>query len=165
MDNTPDWIESVAYDQADKFFEELQKAYGYGRDKGLQEAWEFANHLYSVGRDVTESIYLSGNGGKGIGVALEMPYADAVKEYEEWRDKAQTREIKSGDIVFNRNNMRNALVLHVIPDNNTAQIAEFNRDFSDGIMVHCPPLSALEKRIDGAVDLLALTANIEKAKE
>jgi hypothetical protein len=161
----PNWIESVAYDQADKFMEELQKAYSYGRDKGLQEAWEFANHLYSVGKDVTESIYMSMNGGKGIGVALEMPYADAIKEYEEWQDKAQTREIKSGDIVFNRNNKRNALVLHVIPDNGTAQVAEFNRDFSDGIMVHCPPLAALEKRIDGAVDLLALTANIEKAED
>jgi hypothetical protein len=32
-------------------------------------------------------------------------------------------------------------------------------------MVHCPPLAALEKRIDGAVDLLALTANIEKAED
>ena len=95
----PEWIESRAYEFADKMQEQMNEA------------------------------YLAG-------------YEDAVSEYER-----KHGGIKSGDVVYNMNNRCNALVLHVMPDGKSAQVAEFNPKSDDGIMIHCPPIAAFEKLI------------------
>ena len=64
---------------------------------GADKAWKLACHLYNLSPDVTEAIYWSMNGGKGLGVALEMPYAEAQAEYDAWQKRKN--EIHVGDEV------------------------------------------------------------------
>ena len=66
------------------------------KQRGQEEAWKLACHLYNVSPDVTDVIYRSMNGGKGLGVALEMPYAEAREKYEAWKEQ---KDIKVGDEV------------------------------------------------------------------
>lgn len=61
------------------------------------EVWEFARHLINMSPSVTEDIYRSMNGGKGIGVAVEMTYQEAKAEYDAWRKEKE--EIHVGDEV------------------------------------------------------------------
>lgn len=114
----PEWIESKAYELAEEIENQMEKAYNVGYDegkgqtwseevkkyelepeklkeaelRGAQKAWEFACHLYNVSPDVTNAIYLSMNGGKGLGVALEMPYIKAVEMYENWKQLKELSE-------------------------------------------------------------------------
>ena len=59
------------------------------------EVWDFASMLMNMHPDVAEDIYLSMNGGKGIGVAAEMTYSEAKAIYESW--KADKDKICVGD--------------------------------------------------------------------
>ena len=59
------------FDDAHKIsIEECQRSY----ERGIAEAWDFARHLNAVSPNITDNIYLSANGGKGMDVALEMTY-------------------------------------------------------------------------------------------
>lgn len=60
------------------------------------EVWEFASMLMRMHPDIAEDIYLSMNGGKGIGVAAEMTYQEAKAKYEAWKKRD---EIRVGDEV------------------------------------------------------------------
>ena len=120
---TPTWIESVAYELAEKIQYQMERAYNAGYDdgkgqawseeikkfeiepekvkeaelRGAESAWKLARHLFNVSEDVTDSIYMSMNGGKGLGVAFEMSYAEAAEKYELWKRKSA--EIHVGDEV------------------------------------------------------------------
>lgn len=85
-----------------------QKGYEVGQheattleyQQGLDDAWGFASHLAYVSDSVTNSIYISANGGKGLLVAFGMTYEEAKKQYDEYFDKKQKAdEIKVGDEV------------------------------------------------------------------
>lgn len=58
------------------------------------EVWDFASMLMNMHPDVAEDIYLSMNGGKGIGVAAEMTYSEAKAIYESWKKQKEDEEIK-----------------------------------------------------------------------
>lgn len=61
------------------------------------EVWEFASMLMRMHPDVANSIYISMNGGKGIGVASEMDYQEAKSKYDAWQEEKE--EIHIGDEV------------------------------------------------------------------
>ena len=68
--------------------------------RGLNDAWLFAEHLAYISDDVTNSVYMSMNGGKGLLVAFGMSYEDAKKQYDEYFKKKQEQEqIQVGDEV------------------------------------------------------------------
>ena len=70
----------------------------YEEHDTAEQAWELARHLYNgVSSDVIEAIYWSMNGGKGLGVAFEMPYAEAKAKYDAWQE--EINKIKAGDEV------------------------------------------------------------------
>jgi len=71
--------------------------------RGLKDAWTFAEHLVYISDDVTNSVYQSMNGGKGLLVAFGMPYEDAKKMYDEYfeRKKKAEKEFQVGDEVEN----------------------------------------------------------------
>ena len=79
-------------------------------EKGLNDAWGFARHLNAVASDITDNIYLSANGGKGIDVALEMTYEDAKKEYEEYFQRKQEEKIRMGDEVVFEDGVKGVLL-------------------------------------------------------
>ena len=58
------------------------------------EVWEFAGHLINVSPSVTEDIYWSMNGGKGIEVAVEMSYQEAKAKYDAWKKEKEDETIK-----------------------------------------------------------------------
>lgn len=98
------------YDDAHKISsEECQRSY----ERGIAEAWDFARHLNAVTSDITDNIYLSANGGKGVDVALEMTYEDAKKEYDEYFQKKREKDFCVGAEVENEDG-ETAYVL--IPD-------------------------------------------------
>ena len=69
------------------------------------EVWEFAGHLINVSPSVTEDIYWSMNGGKGIGVAVEMTYQEAKARYDSWKQEKE-EEIHVGDEVEDNDGTR-----------------------------------------------------------
>lgn len=77
--------------------------YTEGEDykQGTSDAWDFARHLNALTHDITDNIYLSMNGGKGLDVALEMTYEDAKKEYEEYFQRKKEKEFCVGAEVEN----------------------------------------------------------------
>ena len=86
------------FDDAHKIsIEECQRSY----EKGIAEAWGFARHLNAVSPNITDNIYLSANGGKGMYVALEMTYEDAKKEYEEYFQRKKEKAFCVGAEVEN----------------------------------------------------------------
>ena len=101
--------------------------------RGQEEAWELARHLYNVSPDVTESIYRSMNGGKGLGVALEMPYAEAKAKYDAWRKLKD--ELQIGDevkhdkygrcVLLEKRDLIGAELWHVI--DGTGKVCQINR--------------------------------------
>ena len=100
------------FDDAHKIsIEECQRPY----ERGIAEAWDFARHLNAVTSDITDNIYLSANGGKGMDVALEMTYEDAKKEYEEYFQRKKEKAFCVGAEVENKSG-EHAFVL--IPDYN-----------------------------------------------
>lgn len=68
-----------------------EKAY----QKGLSDAWSFAEHLAYISEDVTNSVYMSMNGGKGLLVAFGMSYEDAKKQYDEYFKKKEQKKQES----------------------------------------------------------------------
>ena len=87
--------------------------------RGLDDAWGFASHLAYVSDSVTNSIYISANGGKGLLVAFGMTYEEAKKQYDEYFDKKQKAdaEIKVGDEVIPIDAIRRPFVV-VSTENN-----------------------------------------------
>lgn len=75
------------------------EAYKKGKAEAEDEVWEFIGHLINVSPSVTEDIYWSINGGKGIEVAVEMSYQEAKAKYDAW-EKQKEEEIHVGDEVF-----------------------------------------------------------------
>ena len=76
---------------AEKMEEEAYK-------RGLNDAWLFASHLVGIADDVTDSIFVSDFGGKGLQVAFNMEYAEARKTYDLYFEKKEG-EIRAGDEV------------------------------------------------------------------
>lgn len=74
-----------------------EKAY----QKGLNDAWSFAEHLAYISDDVTNSVYMSMNGGKGLLVAFGMSYEDAKKQYDEYfkKKKEEQESITAEDVM------------------------------------------------------------------
>ena len=64
------------------------------REEIENEVWGFASHLINVSPSVTEDIYWSMNGGKGIGVAVEMTYQEAKARYDSWKQEKEDETIK-----------------------------------------------------------------------
>lgn len=86
------------FDDAHKIsVEECRNKY----EQGLNDAWSFAEHLAYVSDDITDSVYISMNGGKGLLVAFGMPYEEAKKMYDEYfeRKKKAEEEFQVGDEV------------------------------------------------------------------
>ena len=52
---------------------------------------------------------------------------------------------KVGDVVFNSNNYRYAVILQLRSDGHSATVAEYHPEREDKILVHTPPLAALLK--------------------
>jgi hypothetical protein len=77
--------------------------YTEGEDykQGTSDAWEFAGYLNEIGRDIVENVYLSMNGGKGMGVAFEMTYEEAKKKYDEYYQKKREKNFCVGAEVEN----------------------------------------------------------------
>jgi len=92
--------------------------------RGLDDAWGFASHLAYVSDSVTNSIYISANGGKGLLVAFGMTYEEAKKQYDEYFDKKQKAdaEIKVGDEVTPKSNDSNWLGVVVGVDDTNAMV-------------------------------------------
>ena len=69
--------------------------------KGLNDAWSFAEHLAYISDDVTNSVYMSMNGGKGLLVAFGMSYEDAKKQYDEYfkKKKEEQESITTEDVM------------------------------------------------------------------
>lgn len=74
-----------------------EKAY----QKRLNDAWSFAEHLAYISDDVTNSVYMSMNGGKGLLVAFGMSYEDAKKQYDEYfkKKKEEQESITAEDVM------------------------------------------------------------------
>lgn len=79
----------------DETEKEVEKAY----QKGLDDAWSFAGHLVGVSKDVTDSVYVSMNGGKGLPVAVEMSYEEAKKLYDQYFEQKEKVGITIGSVV------------------------------------------------------------------
>ena len=87
------------FDDAHKIsMEECKRSY----EKGIAEAWDFARHLNALAHDITDIIYLSMNGGKGLDVALEMPYTAAKRIYDEYYQEKREKDFCVGAEVENK---------------------------------------------------------------
>jgi hypothetical protein len=67
-------------------------------ERGLNDAWLFASHLVRIADDVTDSIFVSDLGSKGLQVAFNMEYSEARKTYDLYFEKKEG-EIRVGDEV------------------------------------------------------------------
>ena len=118
--------------------EEITKA---AYDTGVAEAWNFAGHLVNVGEDVTNSVYFSMNGGKGVPVAMEMEYAEARKLYDDYfarrlKNKPQTEDsIRVGDeewhignIIQNKRTAQKGIIVGIKDVNIYPTISCFGKD-------------------------------------
>lgn len=78
--------------------------YTEGEDykQGTSDAWDFARHLNALAHDITDIIYLSMNGGKGMDVALEMPYTAAKRIYDEYYQEKREKDFCVGAEVKNK---------------------------------------------------------------
>lgn len=88
MESMKAYIDHVEKEAYQKGFETGQhEATTLEYQQGLNDAWGFASHLAYVSDSVTDSIYISANGGKGLLVAFGMTYEEAKKTYDEHFDK------------------------------------------------------------------------------
>ena len=134
--------------------EDLDELTPYNREAIEDEVWEFAGHLINVSPSVTEDIYWSINGGKGIEVAVEMSYQEAKAKYDSW--KKEKEEIHVGDEVgaddtpvigivtkvdrlFNR--------YHIVSDDGSTSYYQFHVVHKTGR--HFPEVEDLLKKIGG----------------
>lgn len=82
-------------------------------ERGLNDAWLFASHLVRIADDVTDSIFVSDIGNKGLQVAFNMEYSEARKTYDLYFEKKEG-EIRVGDEV--KGNSSPWVVTHIYED-------------------------------------------------
>lgn len=100
------------------------------REEIENEVWGFARHLINVSPSVTENIYWSMNGGKGIGVATEMTYQEARAQYEAWKQKKE--EVHVGDEVTSK--FGDGVVIDIVADESVHVLGEDGHwnEYADG---------------------------------
>lgn len=132
------------------------EAYKKGKAEAEDEVWEFIGHLINVSPSVTEDIYWSINGGKGIEVAVEMSYQEAKAKYDAWKKRKD--EIHVGDEVISTFGDKMVVTHHWNQNDGTTGVSGFSADCSglyyDEIEVektgrHFPEVEELLKKLVG----------------